>query len=111
MYEILPLLQCLMFHLDATTLGRMHIVVSALLAMSGRITMQGISRWSGKGGSYRTIQRFFNTVIPWPTVMWEFFRYHCWCQDDTYLLIGDEVVVTKSGKKNVWSGPLLFEFV
>lgn len=111
MYEILSLLQCLMFHVDRTTLRRMNIVVSALLAMSGRITMRGISRWSGDGGSYRTIQRFFNTVIPWPALMWEFFRTHCWCRQATYLLAGDEVVVTKSGKKNVWTGPLLFQFV
>lgn len=27
-----------------------------------------------------------------------FFREHCWLLDDTYLLVGDEVVVTKSGK-------------
>jgi putative transposase len=100
-----------MFHLDATSLHRMSIVVTALFAMSGRVTMLGISRWSGKGGSYRTIQRFFNTLIPWPTLMWEFFRCHGWRQQDTYLLAGDEVVVTKAGKKNVWTGPLLFEFV
>jgi putative transposase len=87
-----------MFHLDATTLHRMSIVVTALFAMSGRMTMLGISRWSGKGGSYRTIQRFFNTLMPWPRLMWEFFRCHCWCQHDTYLLAGDEVVVTKAGK-------------
>jgi putative transposase len=99
MYDILPLLQCLMFHIEPTTLRRMSIVVSALLAMSGRITMLGLSRWSGKGGSYRTIQRFFNTVMPWPTLMWEFFRYHCWRQSDTYLLVGDEVVVSKAGKE------------
>jgi putative transposase len=100
-----------MFQLDATTLHRMSIVVTALFAMSGRITMLGISRWSGKGGSYRSIQRFFNTLMPWPKLMWEFFRCHCWRQQDTYLLAGDEVVTTKSGKKNVWTGPLLFEFV
>ncbi len=28
-----------------------------------------------------------------------FFRQHCWRRDDTYLLVGDEVVVTKAGKK------------
>ncbi|MDA0266328.1 MAG: transposase [Cyanobacteria bacterium] len=104
MYEILSLLQCLMFHVDRTTLRRMNIVVSALLAMSGRITMRGISRWSGDGGSYRTIQRFFNTVIPWPALMWEFFRTHGWCRRATYLLAGDEVVVTKSGKKTYGLG-------
>ena len=111
MYEILSLLQCLTFHVDGTTLGRLQIVVNALLAMSGRVTMLGISRWAGSGGSYRTIQRFFNTTIPWPRVMWEFFRVHLWRQQESYLLAGDEVVVTKSGKKNAWTGPLLFQFV
>jgi putative transposase len=104
MYDILPLLQCLMFHLDTTTLHRMSIVVTALFAMSGRITMLGIARWSGEGGSYRTIQRFFNTLMPWPTLMWEFFRCHCWRRQDTYLLVGDEVVVTKAGKKTYGLG-------
>ncbi len=35
--------------------------------MSGRVTMVGISRWGGKGGSYRTIQRFFYSPKNWPT--------------------------------------------
>jgi hypothetical protein len=26
--------------------------------------MLGISRWAGTGGSYRTVMRFFATVIP-----------------------------------------------
>ncbi len=67
--------------------------------MSGRVTMLGISRWAGKGGSYRTIQRFFYTTICWPNLLWVFFRHHCWHRDDTYLLVGDEVVVTKAGKQ------------
>ena len=27
--------------------------------MTGRVTMLGLSRWAEKGGSYRTVQRFF----------------------------------------------------
>ena len=38
-----------------------------MLVMPGRITMLGLSRWAGKGGSYRTVQRFFATVLPWAT--------------------------------------------
>ena len=68
MLDILSLLQCLILELETTTLKRMSIVITALLGMSGRVTMKGISRWAGKGGSYRTIQRFFNTVLPWPTL-------------------------------------------
>jgi putative transposase len=33
---------------------RLACVVAALLAMTGRVTMLGLSRWTGKGGSYRT---------------------------------------------------------
>lgn len=60
--------------------------------------MLGISRWSEKGGSYRSIQRFYTTVIPWAQVFWAFFRAHLFEQQDTYLLAGDESVVTKAGK-------------
>ena len=42
-----------------TVLRQLQIVVMAILAMTGRVTMLGISRWAGNGGSYRTIQRFF----------------------------------------------------
>ena len=67
--------------------------------MTGRVTMLGISRWTSKGGSYRTVQRLFNTVIPWSLVFWSFFYQHLFQVDDTYLLVGDESVVTKSGKE------------
>ena len=70
-----------------------------MLAMSGRVTMLGISRWAGIGGSYRTMSRFFHTVIPWATLFWVFFRKHLFRANEVYLLAGDEVVVSKSGKQ------------
>jgi IS4 transposase len=66
--------------------------------MTGRITMLGMSRWAGQGGSYRTIQRFFATVIPWGLLFWVFFRRHLYCPGDVYLVAGDDVIVTKAGK-------------
>jgi len=66
--------------------------------MTGRVTMLGISRWTGQGGSYRTVQRFFSTAIPWALLFWLFFRTHLFDPDDVYLLAGDETVVSKSGK-------------
>lgn len=71
----------------------------AMLAMNGRVTMLGISRWAGKGGSYRTMYRFFHTVIPWATLFWLFFRKHLFSANEVYLLAGDEVVITKAGKQ------------
>lgn len=70
-----------------------------MLAITGRVTMLGLSRWAEKGGSYRTIQRFFYTVNPWAQVFWAFFCEHLLDRQDTYLLAGDECVITKAGEK------------
>ncbi len=70
-----------------------------MIAMTGRVTMLGLSRWTEKGGSYRTVQRFFYTIIPWAQVFWAFFREQLLDRQDTYLLAGDESVVTKAGKQ------------
>jgi putative transposase len=99
MTDILALLQCLNPVLEKTTLRQMSRIIPALLAMTGRITMQGISRWTEKGGSYRTVQRFFHTVLPWATLFWLFFRHHLLRPSAHYLLVGDESIVTKAGKK------------
>ena len=65
MFNVSSLLQCLNNCLNKTTSNQLSIIVVALLSMTGRVTMLGISRWTEKGGSYRTIQRFFNTSISW----------------------------------------------
>ena len=70
-----------------------------MIAMTGRVTMLGLSRWTENGGSYRTVQRFFYAVIPWAQVFWAFFREHLLDEQDMYLLAGDECVVSKAGKK------------
>lgn len=99
MPDILSLLQCLLPQINATTMRQFNQIILAMLAMSGRVTMLGISRWAGTGGSYRTMLRFFHTVIPWATLFWLFFRKHLFRANEVYLLAGDEVVVSKSGKK------------
>ena len=98
MPAILPFLLCLQPEVSLTTIRQLSRIVPALLAMTGRVTMLGISRWSGDGASYRTIQRFFATVLPWATLFWLFFRSHLFEPDDVYLLAGDETIVTKAGK-------------
>ncbi len=52
--NILAFLQCIQPYLSKTDLRRMRRVVQAMISMTGRMTMLGISRWAGKGGSYRT---------------------------------------------------------
>ena len=79
MFDILTLLQCLLPEIKVTTMRQLSQIIMAMLAMSGRVTMLGISRWTLSGGSYRTVIRFFQTVIPWATVFWVFFRRHLFC--------------------------------
>jgi putative transposase len=67
--------------------------------MIGRVTMRGISRWTEPGGRYRTVPRFFNAPIDWRRVHWCFIRHPLWDAQDTYILAGDEVVVTQAGKQ------------
>jgi putative transposase len=98
MMDIVAPLQCLRPHVTATTHRRLSRITLALLVMTGRITMLGISRWAGKGGSYRTVQRLFSTVLPWAMLFWVFFRQHVHCPADVYFVAGDEVIVTKAGK-------------
>ena len=96
--DILALLQCLQPAVSRTTLRQFSRIVVALLVMTGRVTMLGISRWAGQGGSYRTVQRFFSQALPWAMLFWVFFRQHIYRSDEVYLLVGDEVVATKAGK-------------
>ena len=98
MPNILALLSCLTLELNSTSLKRLGCIVQALLAMSGRVSMLGISRWAGKGGSYRTIQRFFYSPLNWPSLLWVFFHSHCFNTQHSYAIAGDEVVTSKSGK-------------
>lgn len=96
--NILALLQTLTPILSKTDIRRMRWVAQSMLSMTGRVTMLGISRWAGKGGSYRTVQRFFNTSIPWLKIFFLFFKQHLFNIKFEYLLAGDESVITKSGK-------------
>jgi len=59
----------------------------------------GLSRWTEKGGSYRTIQRFYHSVLPWKAIQWLFFRERFLVPEDEYIAAGDEVVVSKAGKE------------
>jgi hypothetical protein len=99
MMNILALFQCIQPSLSKTDVRRMSRIVQAMLSMTGRVTMLGLSRWAGKGGSYRTVQRFFNTVIPWPQVFSQFFEQHMYEPEGEYFLVGDECIITKSGRE------------
>ena len=97
MYDILSLFSVLYPHLSTTPLRQLGRVVFGLLSMTGRVSMLNISRWTTEGGSYRTVQRFFNTVLPWSKLCWVFFRAHLFDPESVYILAGDESIIGKSG--------------
>ena len=99
MSEIIPLLLCLQPILNKTSLRHLHHVVFGMLCNPKQATMLGLSRWSEKGGSYRTIQRLYRTPIDWLQVHWLMLKAHLLKSGGVYLLAGDEVVVSKAGKK------------
>ena len=49
MPDIMVLLACLSQCVEPTALRQLGRVIEAMLAISGRVTMKGLSRWSGKG--------------------------------------------------------------
>lgn len=92
------------------TLNQLTIIVEALLAMTGRVTMLGLSRWTEKGGSYRTVQRFFKEKIDWSALRWQLVKRHLVGSKGVWLLAGDEVMVTKSGKETHGLGIFFLRF-
>jgi putative transposase len=97
--DILSLLNCFQPLVPTVTVRHFVIITQAILAMSGRITMLSISRWTSKGGSYRTVQRFFSTRLPWIELLVRFFLTHLFDSKSEYILAGDATTVTKSGKQ------------
>ena len=110
MAEIIAILSALGPHLGPRTLNQLALVVEAVLAMTGRVTMLGLSRWTEKGGSYRTVQRFFKEKIDWPVLRWQLVKQHAAEAKKVRLLTGDEVVVTKSGKETHGLGVFFLRF-
>lgn len=97
--DIIAYLSIFAPYVNATTVRQMGHIIRAILTMSGRVTMLGISRWTEKGGSYRSVQRFYYTVLPWALLHWQFFKTHLYQAEDEYIMVGDECVVPKAGKE------------
>ena len=76
MPDIMVVLACVSQCVELTTLRQLGRVIEAMLSISGRVTMKGLSRWSGPGGSYRTIQRLFTTRMKWCQLNWLLIRHH-----------------------------------
>ncbi len=98
MSDIIPLLMCLTPHLTSTSLNQMSHIIFAMLCISGRVTTVGLSRWSASGGSCRTLQRWYQTRLDWAMLRWVVVRTHLLKAEGTYLLAGDDVVISKAGQ-------------
>ena len=104
MPEILALLQVMTPLVSKTTLRQMGHVIYGLLVTTRRITMLEISRWTETGGSYRTLQRWYHSSVPWLSVMWVLFTHQLWRSGHEYIAAGDEVVFGKAGKETYGLG-------
>ena len=101
MSEIITLLNCILPVIKPKEQKQLQIIIEALLSMRGCIIMLGLSRWIKKGGSYRTMIRFFHSTLDWGTTNWLFIKKHLTKnRGSVYFLGGDEIVVNKSGKKS-----------
>ena len=99
MREIVALLQSIAPVISTTTLRQLSQVVYGMLISNGRITMLELSRWTEKGGSYRTIQMLYHTPILWLQIQWILFTSQFHQTDREYIAAGDEVVFGKAGKE------------
>jgi putative transposase len=104
MTEIVALLQSIMPVVSATVLQQMSHVLYGMLISNGRITMLELSRWTQKGGSYRTLQRLYHTPLLWLQIQWIFFTSQFQKSDREYIVAGDEVVFGKAGKETYGLG-------
>ena len=64
MIEIVAFLACLYPALSRTTVEQLNCIAMAIQAMTGRITMLGISRWTDAGGSYHNGATLFQHRYP-----------------------------------------------
>jgi putative transposase len=104
MRDIVALLHCLTPYMSKTTLRQLNHIVFAVLCIPDRVTMLSIARWTERGGSYRTVQRWYHTPLDWATILWTIVQVYLLKPDGEYLLAGDEVVISKAGDKTYGRG-------
>ena len=97
--NILPLFLYLSNLMSAPTLRQLQIIAARMLCSSGRSTQLGISEWTKKGGGYRIVNRFSHTDIDWDQTLQQFWHTHHHDPSTPNILIADETVISKSGKR------------
>lgn len=97
--EILTFFACCSTLLNRTSIRHLAIIAQAMLALSGRVTIKGLSRWTQGSASYRTLQRFYAQTIPWTAVLVKVFETHLFNSEQEYIIGGDTTTITKAGKE------------
>jgi putative transposase len=95
--DILSLFACFQTLIAPKTIRQLSLISPAIFQLTGRVTQLSLSRWTEKGGSYRTLQRFFATRLPWGALKVKFFERHLFNPSHEYILAADETVVSKGG--------------
>jgi putative transposase len=84
--DILTLFACCSTFVATTSLRHLTLIAQAMLTMTGRVTMLGISCWTEKGGSYRAVNRFFATDVLWLNLLVKFVQTHLFDSSQEYIL-------------------------
>lgn len=98
MPELLPIINCLRIFFPKN-FDTFSCIIAAMLSMSGSKTMLNISRYTKDEACYKTIERFYNRVIPWFEMNLILIRKFMSLSDLVLLLGSDETVASKAGKK------------
>jgi putative transposase len=100
---ITELLSVLGSQFSQTNLRHFSIIVESILGLSTSVTTLSVSRMSSL--SYRTVQRFYALKdINWLLVRLILFKSFVYQKDKSYLLVGDETLKGKAGKRTYGIG-------
>ena len=74
MITIIEILTIVSSELSGTNLRILNEICKGIFRLNGKVTGLNISRYTDNGGSYRNIQRFFETKISWKNLKLKLFE-------------------------------------
>jgi hypothetical protein len=98
MPELLSIINCLRIFFPKN-FDTFFCIIIAMLSMTGSKTMLNISRYTKDETCYKTIERFYNRVIPWLEMNLILINKFISFSGLVVLLASDETVASKAGKK------------
>jgi putative transposase len=96
---ITELLTVVSSEFSAANLHNFSLIIESILGISHRVTTLSVARYSGL--SARTMQRFYALKqLDWSSINFLLFQHYFYQAHKSYLLVGDETVQAKAGKKS-----------